>query len=197
MSFLCWPVPSAIVGHRLHRLCGHHPGLSMLLLHLQKMDIQEEKQKEGQRQGQECHQYERRQGRSQNRGNEFNCCCCESTTIQCLLSCCLTKVFLFVIQSYVIADVINHIFCSGTMSQYVFWQPVLYSYQRDTQVLSCYDIQPRSIEFKLILLDGALMEVVKLTSDWRVFQSLFLSPFRSCACFLCHTRTCSLIEECE
>lgn len=35
------------------------------------MDIQEEKQKEGQRQGQKCHQHEGRQRRSQNRGKDF------------------------------------------------------------------------------------------------------------------------------
>lgn len=57
---------SAVMGHRLHRLRGHHPGLSLLLLHLQKMDIQEEKQKEGQRQGQKRHQHEGRRGRDQN-----------------------------------------------------------------------------------------------------------------------------------
>lgn len=35
------------------------------------MDIKEEKQKEGQRQGQKCHQHDGRQGRSQNRGKDF------------------------------------------------------------------------------------------------------------------------------
>lgn len=59
------------MGHRLYCLCGHHPGVSVLLLHLQKMDIQEEKQKEGQRQGQKCHQYEGRHGWSQNRGKDL------------------------------------------------------------------------------------------------------------------------------
>ncbi|KAA8580314.1 hypothetical protein FQN60_005849 [Etheostoma spectabile] len=58
------------MGHCLYCLCGYHSGVSMLLLHLQKMDIQEEKQKEGQRQGQECHQHDGRQRRSQNRGLE-------------------------------------------------------------------------------------------------------------------------------
>lgn len=51
---------SAVLGHRLHRLRGHHPGVSVLLLRLQKMDFQEEKQEEGQRQGQKRHQHERR-----------------------------------------------------------------------------------------------------------------------------------------
>ncbi len=59
------------MGHCLYRLCGYHPGVSVLLLHLQKMDIQEEKQKEGQRQGQKCHQHEGRQGWSQNGGKDF------------------------------------------------------------------------------------------------------------------------------
>lgn len=59
------------MGHRLHRLRGDHPGASVLLLRLQKMHIQEEKQKEGQRQGQKCHQHDGRQGRRQNRGNDF------------------------------------------------------------------------------------------------------------------------------
>ena len=63
--------PSAVMGHCLYRLCGYHPGVSMLLLHLQKMDIQEEKQKEGQRQGQKCHQHEGRKRWSQNRGKDF------------------------------------------------------------------------------------------------------------------------------
>ena len=63
--------PSAVMGHCLYRLCGYHPGVSMLLLHLQKMDIQEEKQKEGQRQGQECHQHDGCQRWSQNRGKDF------------------------------------------------------------------------------------------------------------------------------
>lgn len=61
------------MGHRLYCLCGHHPGVSVLLLHLQKMDIQEEKQKEGQRQGQKCHQHEGRDGWSQNRGKDYCC----------------------------------------------------------------------------------------------------------------------------
>lgn len=51
---------SAVMGHRLHRVCGYHPGVSVLLLRLQKMDIQEEKQEEGQRQGQKRHQHEGR-----------------------------------------------------------------------------------------------------------------------------------------
>lgn len=59
------------MGHCLYCLCGHYPGVSMLLLHLQKMDIQEEKQKEGQRQGQKCYQHEGRQRWSQNRGKDF------------------------------------------------------------------------------------------------------------------------------
>lgn len=59
------------MGHRLHCLRGDHPGVSMLLLHLQKVDFQEEKQKEGQRQGQKRHQHEGRDGWSQNRGNDF------------------------------------------------------------------------------------------------------------------------------
>lgn len=54
---LCSPF-SAVMGHRLYCICGYHPGVSVLLLHLQKMDIQEEKQEEGQRQGQKRHQYE-------------------------------------------------------------------------------------------------------------------------------------------
>ena len=48
------------MGHRLDCICGYHPGVSMLLLHLQKVDIQEEKQEEGQRQGQKRHQHEGR-----------------------------------------------------------------------------------------------------------------------------------------
>lgn len=62
---------SAIMGHCLHCLRGYHSGVSMLLLHLQKMDIQEEKQKEGQRQGQECNQHDGRQRWSQNGGKNF------------------------------------------------------------------------------------------------------------------------------
>lgn len=62
---------SAIMGHCLYCLRGDHSGVSMLLLHLQKMDIQEEKQKEGQRQGQECHQHDGCQRWSQNRGKDF------------------------------------------------------------------------------------------------------------------------------
>lgn len=46
------------MGHRVYCICGYHPGVGVLLLHLQKMDIQEEKQEEGQRQGQKRHQYE-------------------------------------------------------------------------------------------------------------------------------------------
>lgn len=65
------PPTSAVMGHRLHCVCGHHPGVSMLLLHLQKVDIQEEKQKEGQGQGQERHQHEGRHGRDQNGGDDF------------------------------------------------------------------------------------------------------------------------------
>lgn len=68
---VCSFPPSAKLGHRLYRLCGDHPGVSVLLLRLQKMDIQEEKQKEGQRQGQKCHQHEGRQGWGQNRGKDF------------------------------------------------------------------------------------------------------------------------------
>lgn len=68
-------LPSAFMGHRLHCLCGDHPGVSMLLLHLQKMDIKEEKQKEGQRQGQKCHQHEGCHGWSQNGGKGFHYCC--------------------------------------------------------------------------------------------------------------------------
>lgn len=59
------------MGHRLHRLRGHHPGARLLLLRLQKVDIQEEEQKEGQRQGQERHQHEGRDGRGQNGGKGF------------------------------------------------------------------------------------------------------------------------------
>jgi len=59
------------MGRRLHRLRGHHPGVGVLLLRLQKMDIQEEKQKEGQRQGQKRHQHDGRPGRSQDRGKDF------------------------------------------------------------------------------------------------------------------------------
>ncbi len=70
-NFPVGSLPSAIMGHCLHCLRGYHPGVSMLLLHLQKMDIQEEKQKEGQRQGQKCYQHEGRQGWSQNRGKDF------------------------------------------------------------------------------------------------------------------------------
>lgn len=62
---------SAVMGHRLHCICGCHPGVSMLLLRLQKMDIQEEKQEEGQRQGQKRHQHEGRHWRSQNWGRNF------------------------------------------------------------------------------------------------------------------------------
>lgn len=69
--FVVCPSHSAIVGHRLNCLCGHHPGVSLLLLCLQKMDIQEEKQKEGERQGQKCHQHEGRHRWGQNRGNDF------------------------------------------------------------------------------------------------------------------------------
>lgn len=68
-------LPSAFMGYRLHCLCGDHPGVSMLLLHLQKMDIKEEKQKEGQRQGQKCHQHEGCHGWSQNGGKGFHYCC--------------------------------------------------------------------------------------------------------------------------
>lgn len=69
------------MGHRLHRLRGHHPGVGVLLLHLQKMDIQEEKQKEGQRQGQERHQHEGREGRRENRGKDFKLLLLEIRTI--------------------------------------------------------------------------------------------------------------------
>lgn len=68
-------LPSAFMGHCLHCLCGDHPCVSMLLLHLQKMDIKEEKQKEGQRQGQKCHQHEGCHGWSQNGGKGFHYCC--------------------------------------------------------------------------------------------------------------------------
>lgn len=60
------------MGHRLDCLCGHHSGVSLLLLRLQKVDFQKEKQKEGQRQGQKCHQHEGRHGWDQNRGTNFN-----------------------------------------------------------------------------------------------------------------------------
>lgn len=48
------------MGHRLYCICGDHPGVGVLLLRLQKMDLQEEKQEEGQRQGQKRHQHEGR-----------------------------------------------------------------------------------------------------------------------------------------
>lgn len=66
-----YSVCSAIMGHCLHCLCGYHPGVSVLLLHLQKMDIQEEKQEEGQRQGQERHQHEGCHWWCQNWGKNF------------------------------------------------------------------------------------------------------------------------------
>ncbi|KAL0195896.1 hypothetical protein M9458_009468, partial [Cirrhinus mrigala] len=57
----------AIMGHRRHCVCCCRTSRFLLLLHLQKVDIQEEEQEKGQRQGQECHQHEGRQGRYQNR----------------------------------------------------------------------------------------------------------------------------------
>ena len=65
------PVSSAIMGHSFHRLCGGHPGPHLLLLCLQKVDIQEEEQKEGQRQGQERHQHDGCHRRGKDRGTVF------------------------------------------------------------------------------------------------------------------------------
>lgn len=53
------------MGHRGHRICGRGTCRVLLLLHLQKVDIQEEEQEKGQGQGQERHQHERR-----DRGNQ-------------------------------------------------------------------------------------------------------------------------------
>lgn len=69
------------MGHRLHRLCGHHTGACLLLLRLQKVDIQEEEQKEGQGQGKERHQHEGRDGRGQNRGKGFRPIRCSSNVL--------------------------------------------------------------------------------------------------------------------
>lgn len=56
------------MGHCGHcvRCCG--PRRVLLLLHLQKVDIQEEEQEKGQGQGQERHQHEGRDRRKQDRG---------------------------------------------------------------------------------------------------------------------------------
>lgn len=57
------------MGHRGHCLRGRGPRRVLLLLHLQKVDIQEEEQEKGQGQGQERHQHEGRdRGRSQDGG---------------------------------------------------------------------------------------------------------------------------------
>lgn len=56
------------MGHRGHRLCGSGSCHVLLLLHLQKVDIQEEEQEKGQGQGQERHQHEGRDRRSQDGG---------------------------------------------------------------------------------------------------------------------------------
>lgn len=68
MFSLCFCLHSAIMGHRRHRICCCCTSCFLLLLHLQKVDIQEEEQEKGQRQGQECHQHEGRHRRCQNRG---------------------------------------------------------------------------------------------------------------------------------
>lgn len=59
------------MGHRRHCVCCYCTSCFLLLLHLQKVDIQEEEQEKGQRQGQECHQHDGRQGWYENRGKNI------------------------------------------------------------------------------------------------------------------------------
>lgn len=56
------------MGHRSDRVCGRGARALLLLLRLQKVDLQEEEGQEGQRQGQKRHRHERRHRRWENRG---------------------------------------------------------------------------------------------------------------------------------
>lgn len=59
------------MGHRRHCVRRYCTSSFLLLLHLQKVDLQEEEQEKGKRQRQERHQHEGRQRRYQNRGKNI------------------------------------------------------------------------------------------------------------------------------